>query len=304
MQATRAKLNHARPRLKRTILIVGCGDVGARVLAYLKSRLSSVKARAAGRQKPELAAEHASNLPNFAYINLDLDHRSSLARAAGLANWVIYLAPPPAAGVDDSRIRNYLANCRAKRLVYVSTTGVYGAAGGAWVTETSPLAPSELRGVRRVAAEKRLKTSALPHVTILRAPGIYAADRLPLARIKSGQPALIAADDVPTNHIHADDLARLCWLALFKGKNRRAYNAADGQPMMHADYLQAVAQHYGLDSPPRLPKHAVIEALSSAQWSMLAGARRVSSTRIQAEWGLKLKHPSVVDFLASLNRAI
>ncbi len=232
------------------------------------------------------------------FIQVDLDNRKHRLRALRMASWAVYLAPPPASGADDTRIKHFLAAATAiKRCVYVSTTGVYGAAQGAWVTETSPLKPTELRGVRRVAAEKRLKRSALPRVSILRAPGIYARERLPIERIQKGLPALIAADDVPTNHIHADDLARLCWLGLFRGCNRRAYNAADGQPMMHGDYLSAVASTFGLQAPPRLPREQAKAALSPIAWSMLAGARRVSSQRLLEEWDVSLKYPNMTAFL-------
>jgi nucleoside-diphosphate-sugar epimerase len=166
------------------------------------------------------------------------------------------------------------------------------------VTETTPINPTELRGVRRVAAENRLKRSKIPTACILRAPGIYAAERLPIERIQNRLPAFIAADDVPTNHIHADDLARLCWLGLFRGRNRRVYNAADGQPMMHGDYLSAVAHTFGLEAPSRLPRTEVKAALSPIAWSMLSGARRVSSERLLGEWGVALRYPSMSAFLS------
>jgi nucleoside-diphosphate-sugar epimerase len=232
------------------------------------------------------------------FILLDLDQRRSVRRALSIARWAVYLAPPPTTGQDDARMKYFLAAAGSvERCVYVSTTGVYGAANGAWVTETTPLKPTELRGVRRIAAENRLKSSGIPSACILRAPGIYAAERLPIERIQNRLPAFIAADDVPTNHIHADDLARLCWLGLFRGLNRRAYNAADGQPMMHGEYLSAVAEAFGLQAPPRLARDDVKAALSPIAWSMLSGARRVSSERLLGEWGIKLKYPSMATFL-------
>jgi nucleoside-diphosphate-sugar epimerase len=124
---------------------------------------------------------------------------------------------------------------------------------------------------------------------------------LPIERIQKGLPALIDADDVPTNHIHADDLARLCWLALQsrrgRGRNRRSYNAADGQAMMHGPYLNAVANAFALPAPPRLPQAQVKAALSPIAWSMLSGARRVGSERLLNEWGVVLKYPSMEYFL-------
>lgn len=274
------------------LAIVGCGDVGQRLAQQVSHKTSVL---ALGRQ--------VVAVPKVRFIAIDLDTRrdKGLKRASNLAHWMIYLAPPPSIGDDDARIKYFLAQASAvKRCVYVSTTGVYGAAEGAWVTETSPLAPTEGRGKRRIAAENRLKGSAIPLVSILRAPGIYAAERLPIERIQKGLPALIPEDDVPTNHIHADDLARLCWLGLFRGRNRRAYNAADGKPMMHGDYLSAVASAFGLQAPPRLPRAQTQAGLSPIAWSMLSGARRVSSARLLAEWKVQLKHPNMSTFLAHI----
>jgi nucleoside-diphosphate-sugar epimerase len=249
-----------------------------------------------------LALGHQASIVKGArFIAIDLDQRKSLKRALKLSKWAVYLAPPPASGHDDARIRRFLAAANGiERCVYVSTTAVYGAAHGAWVTETSKLQPKEPRGARRLAAERRLKNSAITHLSILRAPGIYAAQRLPIERIQKGLPALIASDDVPTNHIHADDLARLCWLGLFRGRNRRAYNAADGQPMMHGDYLNAVAQTFHLPAPPRLPAAQAQAALTPIAWSMLSGARRISSERLLGEWQISLKYPNMSTFLKQL----
>jgi nucleoside-diphosphate-sugar epimerase len=269
------------------IAIVGCGDVGQRMIQRLSAR---VKILALGR--------HNTIVNGARYMYVDLDDRQTLSRSLRLAKKVIYLAPPPESGVDDSRMKHFLAAAQGVlQCIYVSTTGVYGSSNGAWVTETSPLKPTVLRGVRRIAAERRLKRSSVPMISILRAPGIYAAERLPKERIEKKLPALLAGDDVPTNHIHADDLARLCWLGLFKARNRRSYNAADGQPMMHADYLHAVAAHFDLPAPERLPTAQVMQALSPIAWSMLSGARRVNSQRLLAEWPVKLMHPSVMSLL-------
>ncbi len=282
---------------KLKLAIVGFGDVGQRLAIQVndtfKGRMSVL---AVGRQA------RVANETRFLYA--DLDNKLSLKRLAALPKRVVYLAPPPNTGLDDARMRRFLAVARCvEHCVYVSTTGVYGAAGGAWVKETTPLRATEPRSVRRIAAENWLRASTLPCVNILRAPGIYAADRLPIARIQAKLPTFIAADDVPTNHIHADDLARLCWLAFFKARNRRAYNAADGQAMMHAEYLTQVANTFGLPPPPRLPAAQVKAALSPIAWSMLAGARRVSSERLLTEWGVRLKYPSVSSFLAQAEQS-
>jgi nucleoside-diphosphate-sugar epimerase len=325
------------------LLIVGCGDVGLRLLKQIQSKntINTINAinninntnianntnnnsvdnsvdtnfkananfnvLALGRT-PILMNQTANTVVRFALVNLDdkAAHLNTLRRYAAIAPWVIYLAPPNGEGIDDQRMQRFLAcaaspSTRIKKIIYVSTTGVYGVANGVWVNETSPLKAQEPRAIRRIAAERRLKNSAVPHVSILRAPGIYADDRLPIHRLKNRLPALIDADDVPTNHIHADDLARLCWLALFKSRNRRTYNVADGVPMMHAEYLKAVAQCFDLPAPVQLPREAVQAALSPIAWSMLSSARRVDSSRLRNEWRIQLQYPSMLDYLSKIN---
>ncbi len=284
------------------LAIVGCGDVGLRLIEQIGRK---VKVLALGRTPiaPSILSNHGTR---FAAIDLDdtSAHLHTLRRYAKIAPWVVYLAPPELKGFDDLRLKRFLACCAAdsKRIIYVSTTGVYGTAQGAWVSETSPLKATEPRAKRRIAAERRLKHSSAPHISVLRAPGIYAADRLPIKRLQDRLPAFIDADDVPTNHIHADDLARLCWLGVFKSRNRRIYNAADGVPMMHAQYLALVAKKLSLPAPQQLPKDAVQAALSPIAWSMLSSARRVDSQRLLREWDVKLQHPSMEMYLNALEQ--
>ncbi len=292
------------------LLIVGCGDVGLRLLKQIQSKKinnTHFNVVALGRT-PILINQTVNTTIRFASVDLDdkTAHLNTLRRYATISPWVIYLAPPNGEGLDDSRMQRFLAcaaspTTRIKKLIYVSTTGVYGVAHGVWVNETSLLKAQEPRAIRRIAAERRLKNSAISHISILRAPGIYADDRLPIQRLKNRLPTFIDADDVPTNHIHADDLARICWLAVFKSRNRRTYNAADGVPMMHSQYLKAVAQRFDLPEPVQLPREAVQAALSPIAWSMLSSARRIDSSRLRNEWRIQLQYPNMLDFLSKIN---
>ncbi|MFB1029909.1 MAG: SDR family NAD(P)-dependent oxidoreductase, partial [Thauera sp.] len=153
----------------------------------------------------------------------DLDDRQSLRRLAGIADAVLHFAPPPQTGHGDPRMARLLAALAGRSslpqgVVYISTTGVYGDCAGARVDETRPCRAQTARGRRRVDAERRLRAFGRRNqvrVALLRAPGIYAADRLPLERLRRGDPVLAADEDVHTNHIHAEDLARIACLALF-----------------------------------------------------------------------------------------
>ncbi len=290
---------------KPRLLVVGCGDVGMRLLPLVRERFRVF----ALTSRPERAAElrAAGAIP----IVADLDRPETLKRLARLAQWVVHLAPPPRQGALDLRTRNLTAILpEGTHVVYISTSGVYGDHGGALVDETVPRAPRNARAQRRVDAEQVLRAWAVGargRVAILRAPGIYAADRLPLERLRLGTPALAARDDVYTNHIHADDLARLALLALFRARPGRAYNASDDSHMKMGDYFDLVADAFGLPRPPRLPRAELERAVSPVQLSFMSESRRLDNRRIRRELRARLRHPRVeetVGTLAGQNKAV
>ena len=277
------------------ILIVGSGDVARRILSHLACRY---RVYAVLRDASRCAEWRAAGaLPVLA----DLDDRGSLNRLAGLADYVLHLAPPPAEGLDDSRTRNLLAalskgKSLPRRLIYVSTTGVYGDCAGAVIDETQRLKPESARATRRVAAETNLRAWGRRNgvaVSILRAPGIYAADRLPLERLKKGLPALVDRDDVHTNHIHADDLAAACIAALRRGCSNRIYNAVDDTTLKMADYFDRVADAFALPRPPRLTRAEAALRLSPLQMSFMRESRCIGNRRLKEELELRLAYPTV-----------
>ena len=277
------------------LLIIGSGDVARRALprlvrryrvyALLRDRAKAAEWRAAGAT-PVLA---------------DLDDRRSLARLAGLADLVLHCAPPANAGTVDGRTRRLLAalgkaKSLPRRLVYVSTTGVYGDCGGACIDETRVVAPSSARAGRRVDAEARLRAWGRDNgatVCLVRAPGIYAADRLPLERLRAGTPALVPADDVYTNHIHAEDLAAACLAALGRGRPNRAYNAVDDTDLTMGAYFDRVADAFALPRPPRIRRAEASGRLTPLQLSFMAESRRIGNRRLKEELGVVLAYPTV-----------
>lgn len=232
----------------------------------------------------------------------DLDQPATLARLCGLASYIIHLAPPQADGSLDRRTRNVIAILPERaRLVYISTSGVYGDCDGALIDETRPVAPSNARARRRVDAEQVLRRWAVgSHSTlaILRVPGIYAGDRLPLRRLRQGTPALAPDDDVYTNHIHADDLARIIVRALFRALPGRVYHAVDDSDMKMADYFDAVADACALPRPPRLARVALERAVSPMMLSFMSESRRMANRRLKHELGVRLRYARVADALA------
>jgi nucleoside-diphosphate-sugar epimerase len=185
-----------------------------------------------------------------------------------------------------------------QRLVYISTSGVYGDCAGALIDETRPLRPATARAKRRVDAEHQLRQFGAGHgvcVSILRAPGIYAADRLPIERLQKGVNALCAEDDVFTNHIHAEDLARLACAALRHGRPNRCYNASDDSQMKMGEYFDLVADRFALPRAPRITRSAAQTAMSPIQLSFMSESRRLDNRRIKEELRVRLQYPQVAD---------
>ncbi len=283
----------ARPRFGAPrLLIVGCGDVGLRIVSRVRRRLRVIALTSTPARAPLLRA--AGALP----IAGNLDCRASLRRLRALAPWLIHLAPPPDRGRDDPRTRSLLSVLkRPRRAVYVSTTGVYGDRGGQWIDETAAPAPANDRGWRRLRAESEMRAVG---ASVLRTPGIYAHDRLPLARLRAGTPALAPADDVHTNHIHADDLARIALAALLRGRRARVYHAVDDTQLKMGEYFDAVADACGLARPPRLPRAQLRQSLSPIQYSFMTESRRLRNRRLKQELRLRLRWPTVAATLATL----
>ena len=211
---------------------------------------------------------------------------------------VIYLVPPPATGTSDPRIERFLAKLPAApgRIVYISTTGVYGDTGGATVTEDTPPAPMTDRARRRLAAETALRAWCEPRKiawVILRVPGIYGPDRLPLQRLQRGEPALAESEAGPGNRIHVEDLADICVTALLKPQARnRVYNVGDGDHTTSTAFLGIVARLAGLPPPPQLPLGQLQALKSETALSFLGESRRVDTSRLRTELGFKPRFPT------------
>lgn len=282
------------------VLVVGCGDVGMRLLPLLRDRFRVFAITSQPARVHELRAAGATP------IVANLDHPHSLHRLKGLADIVIHLAPPPSDGASDRRTRNLAAILpRHGTVVYVSTTGVYGDGGGARFDETRPVAPANARAIRRVDAERTLRRwarRAQARLSILRVPGIYAGDRLPLERLKQGTPALRPEDDVYTNHIHADDLATIIALTVFRGAPQRVYHTVDDSDMKMGEYFDAVADAFGLPHPPRLPRAELAAKVSTMLLSFMSESRRLMNERMKRELGVKLRWGTVGEFLAGAGR--
>lgn len=276
------------------LLIIGCGDIALRTLPLLQGRyqlyaLVRNSAKADGLRRLGVTP-----------ILGDLDDRRSLFKIAGLADVVLHFAPPARQGHLDTRTCNLLSALSTRllpsRLIYISTSGVYGDCGGDIVSETRPVRPQSDRARLRVSAERQIRTWATRnHVNanILRVPGIIAEDRLPVDRIKAGTPAIVASEDGYSNHIHADDLARCAIAALRHAKPNRVYHTVDDDEMKMGDYFDMIADAFKLPRPPRLSRADAQRAVSPMVWSFMNESRKLTNLRMKQELKVTLRHPTV-----------
>jgi nucleoside-diphosphate-sugar epimerase len=293
-------------------LIVGCGDVGQRVASILNA-YKSIQAQPLPRTFRILALTSSADRINpfraqgIVPLLGNLDDGASFRRLAGLATHVLHLAPPPSEGWSDPRT---LALTRTLRLrsapsafVYGSTSGVYGDLAGGRAVETLPTAARTPRALRRVSAEQTVRflgrstiNSNVIRTSILRIPGIYAPNReggTPKDRLLRGTPVLAAKDDVYTNHIHADDLARACLAALWRGKPQRVYNVNDDSRLKMGDYFDFAADLYNLPRPPRVPRSTAQDQLPLMLLSFMSESRQMDNARMKQELKLQLRYPTV-----------
>ena len=288
---------------KPRILIIGCGDIGLRVAQQLCRNYRVFALTSQQSRFPELRGLGITPILG------NLDKPESLWRLSGLAQTVIHLAPPQNIGHRDSRTRNLtriLAQgpVSVSRLIYVSTTGVYGDHKGGRVSEVTTVNPQSERAKRRVDAERVLRLWGPANgvaVTILRVPGIYATNRLPVDRLQARTPALLPDEDAYSNHIQSDDLARLVCAAMYHGKPQRIINACDGGETKMGDYFDEVADAFGLERPTRMPAAELQKIVSPMLWSFMRESRRVTNTRLP-ELKTPLRYPSVAEFLKTISK--
>lgn len=280
---------------RASVLIVGCGDIGLRVAsleqatgwpvaALTRSEASAYKLARAGIEP----------------VAGDLDLPGSWSSLPLSPTVLYYFAPPPAEGEGDPRLVALLAGldrqALPEKLVYISTSGVYGDCGGAWVDEDWPVNPRSDRARRRAAAEASLAAwgaeSGVAWV-ILRVPGIYGPGRWPVERIKRGMPVVVEDESPWSNRIHADDLAQACFLAARRGRAGAAYNVSDGHPTTMTDYFNRVADVLGLPRPPAISMAEARQTLGPGILSFLEESKRLDNRRMLKDLGVVLHYPDL-----------
>ena len=282
------------------VWIMGCGDIGRRVARLYQTR----GVQATGWVRSQASLSLGMQLGIEMRLG-DMDQGCFFPRNAFEQAEIFWLMPPPNSGLSDSRLRRFLLAVQKapKRIVLISTTGVYGDCAGRWIDESEPLKPTVERSKRRADAELALQEWGEKYGgdwVILRVPGIYSAERLPVERLQRGEPVLLEAEAPWTNRIHADDLARICERAMQVAPKHSIYNACDGQPSTMTEYFNQVADYAGLPHPPQLSLAEASSVVSTGILSYLQESRRIRNEKLLQELGLQLLYPSLAAGLQAM----
>ena len=277
-------------------IILGCGDVGRRIISALVEQGHDEK-NIIGLVKSLESAELCAQMGVIG-LRFDLDNLSrNLSLCAD--SQVYYTIAPQKSGEQDLRSRRLLEhfneeNIKPKKVVLISTTGVYGDCQGGWVTEENKANPQTERGQRRLDSETNWltwgKEAGVP-VAVLRVPGIYANSRLPRARIEQRTPVVNQDECGYTNRVHADDLALMCVAAMRKAKAGEVFNATDGTPGKISDYIQEAAKVLGQAPLPEISLSEAQGLLSEGMLSYLSESRQISNEKILTQLDLSLRYP-------------
>jgi nucleoside-diphosphate-sugar epimerase len=293
-----AELNLGVLWVMLSICVIGCGDIGSRVARACLGQGNQVS----GWVRTQASLERLETL-GLSAVQVDLDDdRAALPELQDQR--VFYFAPPPPNGREDTRVARLLAHCREtgspRRVVYLSTTGVYGDCRGEWVDETRSVAPQADRAHRRLDAERRWRhwsESSGGELVLLRVAGIYGPGKLPVKRLQSGQPMISEAESPITNHIHSLDLVQVCLAAMQRGGNGEVYNVSDGHPGSMTGYFNQVADFLQLPRPPIITRAQAKQRLSPGMLSYLGESRRLSNRKMLEALQLELKYPTLAEGL-------
>jgi len=279
----------------KKVLIIGCGNIGKLVASLASANHATVTAMAR-------SAERLAELQQLGIVAVsgNLDDPASLENLPTKDALVFYFAPPPGGGVTDPRLRAFCAAIAAgnepQKIVYISTSGVYGDSGGNLVTEETPATPQTARGKRRLDAEIALREwcteRRVAHV-ILRVTGIYGPGRLPIQQLTSGQPVLLESAAPFTNRIHAEDLARICIAAAERGESGEIFNVSDGQPGTLTQYFNAVADALALPRPRQVTLEEARKVMTPLMLSYIGESRRMDNGKMLRKLGITLLYPTL-----------
>ncbi len=287
---------------KTLIQIIGCGYLGQKVLDYLT--LIETANITFTTTSTIIENSNSSNKAHHVPLNLDdpIDkHSHNLTNAN-----ILYLVPPQKEGLKDLRMRNFIHHAsrqKPKRMVLISTTGVYGDCQGRWIDESEPCKPQNERSQRRLDAEQVLidycEKNHVPWV-ILRVPAIYGADKLPIKRLKSDQPILNTSESGFSNRIHSEDLTEICIRALLTNQLQGIYNCSDNKPSSMSEYFQQVARAAKLTEPKSISLVQAKQIYSEQMLSYIVESKRVLNHKLLKALNYSLKYPDLESGLKNI----
>jgi uncharacterized protein YbjT (DUF2867 family) len=213
------------------------------------------------------------------------------------ANALLVSVPPGADG--DPVLQTFgsvIAASGIRRIVYLSSVGVYGDHQGAWIDETAPVS-GEGRRRARIDAEERWRTVAGDRATILRIAGIYGPGRNALENLKAGKAHRIVKPGQVFNRIHADDIATAI-AAAFEHPQTGIWNLCDDEPAPPQDVVTFAASLMGIAPPPE--QNFDDAEMSPMARSFYASNNRISNARLKRELGVKLAFPTYREGLTAL----
>ncbi|MEM7303908.1 MAG: NAD-dependent epimerase/dehydratase family protein [Pseudomonadota bacterium] len=275
-------------------IITGCGQVGRQLCDLLAVQNKTITCLVKTQASRDLLTQRGFTAKTF-----DLDTRPTLPEDLPLAQSdLYYFIPPSNTDLIDHRIDYFLELCKThipRRIVYISTSGVYGDCNGEWVNEAHPASPVTERAKRRYYAELSLIQFCKEfqcQFNILRVGGIYGPERLPLERLKTV--TVVCPEEAPySNRIHAYDLASACLAAMHCDTHGEIINVADGHPTSMTDYFYQLADMAELPHPPCVPLSQAEEKLSPGMLSFINESRRLSIDKMQSVLKIALKFPTL-----------
>jgi nucleoside-diphosphate-sugar epimerase len=293
--------------VSKNIHIIGCGYIGKKIARRLLEKNTSPSCFVKTKNSQKQCVSAGINALCFDLdkpdVGLSVNNQSGFSHSR-----IAYLAPPPRSGNIDTRMQHFICmletqSAPPEKIVLISTTGVYGDCAGEWVDEQRPVNPQADRAHRRLSAETQLIKFCEKfevEFVVFRVPGIYAANKLPVKRIASGEPIVKAGDSGFTNRIHADDLTAFCVEALTEKNDSGIYNACDGNPSTMNDYFMKVADAMNLPRPEEISLQLAQQTLSKGMLSYLAESKRISNKKLLKNFNTRFKFPDLTTGLKTI----
>lgn len=220
------------------------------------------------------------------------------------ATHVLSSVPPKPA--DGDPVLNWCAGQLrdARWLGYLSTTGVYGDTGGAWVDENAPVRPTQPRSIARLAAERGWQALGLEIgaiVDVFRLPGIYGPGRSAIDQVLEGRARRIDKPGQSFSRIHVADIAATVMTAITRPSPGGIYNVADDLPAPSKDLVEFACELLGAPLPPLIPWDQAAPAMGDMARSFYAESRKVRNDRIKQVLGVRLRYPTYRDGLRDMH---